>query len=76
MLSEQEILYKIEALLKSILKKIPFVQGSGFIYESNIADDTSVDFITTITIGKDVFKLIGEVKKNLQPRMFLMLFGK
>ena len=69
MLNEAEIIGKVRPVLESLLKAIPFVNGLEISLEPLVADGRRADFIASINVGHDDFKLVGEVKKNLQPRL-------
>lgn len=69
MLSEIEIMEQVKSAFESLLEPIPFVKGLEFSFEPLLADNRHADFIATIDAGHDKYRIVGEVKKNLQPRM-------
>ncbi|MFK5915544.1 MAG: type IV toxin-antitoxin system AbiEi family antitoxin [Woeseiaceae bacterium] len=68
MLNEADIQLQAEPILESLLKPIPFVKGVEFEWEVTLAAERRADFIASISVGNDEWMLVGEVKKNLQPR--------
>ena len=68
MINECEILYQTESMLALQLKSIPFVNEVEFEREVRLGDGARADFVAHIIIENQDFKLLGEVKRNLQPR--------
>lgn len=71
MLNESEIVYESRAMLESLLAPIPFVNGVKVDQEAILDNARRADFIAAINIGNQEFRLVGEVKRNLQPRYVL-----
>lgn len=71
MANESEILYQAESALASLLTPIPFLNGIEWEREVGLGDGKRADFIAALHIGNQQLKLVGEVKKNLQPRYVL-----
>ena len=71
MLIEAEITNKARSMLESLLASIPFVNGIKMEQEIILDNARRADFIVVLNIGKQDFRLVGEVKKNLQPRYVL-----
>lgn len=69
MLNEHEIIEQIVPALESLLKPVPFVKGLEFSFEPLLPDNRHADFIAIVNAGHDKYRLVAEVKKNLQPRM-------
>jgi len=68
MLNEADIQFQAEPILESLLKPVPFVKGVEFEWEVTLTAERRADFIASISVGNDELMLVGEVKKNLQPR--------
>jgi len=71
MLTEAELTLQAGQALTSLLQPIPFINGVEVQQEVNLREGKRADFIADISIGNQQLKLIGEVKKNLQPRYVL-----
>jgi hypothetical protein len=71
MLDESEILFQVESVLLSLLKLVPFVGDVELKQEVRLSDVKRADFIAAINIENKELKLVGEVKRNLQPRYVL-----
>lgn len=71
MLNEGEIIYQAELALESLLKRVPFVNGVELKREVRLDEGKRADFVAAINIGNQELKLVGEVKRNLQPRYVL-----
>lgn len=68
MVNESEMITQIEVFLETLLKPIPFVTGVEWIWKPELAAASRADFIAVVAVGGEKFKLVGEIKKNLQPR--------
>ncbi len=68
MLNETEISAQVERFLETLLKSIPFVTGMEWVWEPELAVGVRADFFVMFTMGGERFQLVGEIKKNLQPR--------
>jgi len=66
MLNESQIIAQVKSALASLLGPIPFI--GEFSVETDLSSVSQADFIASINIGVKTFKLVGEVKKDLQPR--------
>ena len=68
MLDESEISAQVQGFLEKLLKPIPFVTGMEWVWEPELVAGVRADFIVMFTIGGENVQLVGEIKKNLQPR--------
>lgn len=68
MLNESELITQVEAFLETHLKLIPLVTEVEWVWEPPLAAVARADFIATFAIGGEEIQLVGETKKNLQPR--------
>jgi len=71
MKNEHEIIYGVKPALEALLKPIPFIKVLKLQIEAELESNRRADFIAAVDIGNEEIKLIGEVKKNLQPRYVL-----
>ena len=71
MLNEVDIRDQVRLVLESLLKPIPFVKGMELKMEVSLEHGRYADFIASLFMGNDELKLVGEVKKSLQPRFVL-----
>ena len=69
MLSKIEIMEQVKSVFESLLEPIPFVKGLEFSFEPLLGDNRHENFIATIDAGHDKYRIVGEVKRSLQPRM-------
>lgn len=68
MSNESEIIYQVKPVLEALLEPVPFVNDFELNFEIALEGGRRADFIATLDIRHDKLKLVGEVKKNLQPR--------
>lgn len=71
MLSEADILYQAQPILESLLQPIPFVKEVELKRDVSLAAGRRADFIASMYVANDELKLVGEVKRSLQPRFVL-----
>lgn len=71
MLNEIEIINEARSILESLLTPVPFVNGIKMEQAAILDNARHADFIAAINIENQKLKLIGEVKRNLQPRYVL-----
>lgn len=71
MLNESEISFQVKPALELLLQPVPFINGIKFRREVVLDSGIRADFIANIGIKNGEFELVGEVRKNLQPRYVL-----
>lgn len=69
--NEHEILNEVKPTLEALLTPVPFINGFDLQIESKLTSGRYIDFIAELKIDNRNIKLIGEVKKVLQPRYAL-----
>lgn len=67
--NEIEIMDQVKFVFESLLEPVPFVNGLEFSFEPFLPDNRHADFIATVDARHDKYRLVAEVKRNLQPRM-------
>ena len=70
MLNENEINTQVKASLEAFLMPIPFINGVEWVWEPELEPiaEAQADFIAILAIDSEELQLVGEIRKNLQPR--------
>ena len=71
MKTEVEIINESKLAFEDILGPLPFVNSSNFQIEVKLDNNRRADFVASLDVEGRKIKLIGEVKRNLQPRYVL-----